>query len=136
MPQRRGPRQCRRHPVGELRVEDQRHQIRVPVEVDQLLLHVTVVDVDRHDPCLQAAQHGLHVLDAVVEVQSEVLAGADAAVDQVMGDAIRRRVELRVRQTALRARARMVDVHERLAARNHVDDRLEQVGKVVLHRSS
>jgi hypothetical protein len=30
----------------------------------------------------------------------------------------------------------MVDVHERLAVRDHVDDRLEQVGKVVLHRSS
>jgi hypothetical protein len=30
----------------------------------------------------------------------------------------------------------MVEVHERLAVRDHVDDRLEQVGKVVLHRSS
>ena len=56
-------------------------EIGVPVEVDQLLLHVAVVDVDRHDPRLEAAEHGLQVLDAVVEVQAEVLAGRDARVD-------------------------------------------------------
>jgi hypothetical protein len=53
-----------------------------------------------------------------------------------MRDAVRGRVQLRVGQAAFRARARVVDVHERLAVRDHVDDRLEQVGNVVLHHSS
>ena len=58
------------------------------------------------------------------------------AVEQVVRDPVGRRVQLRVREPALRAGPGVVDVHERLAVRDHVDDRLEQVGKVVLHRSS
>ncbi len=136
MPQLLRTRPGRRHPVGELGVEDQRHQIRVPVEVHQLLFDVPVVDVDRDDPGLQAAQHRLQVLHPVVEVETEVLTGPYPAVEQMVADAVGRRVQLRVRQTALRARTGMVGVHQRLTAGDDVDDRLEQVGKVVLHRSS
>ena len=60
----------------------------------------------------------------------------DTAVEEVMADPVGRRVQLGIRQPAFRARPRMVDVHQGLAVRHHVDDRLEQVGKVVLHRSS
>jgi hypothetical protein len=136
MPQRRGTWQCRRDPFGELRVEDQCRQIRVPVEVDQLLFHVSVVDVDRHDPRLEAAEDGLEILDAVVEMQPEMLTRAYTAVDQVVGDAVGRRVQFCIGEPALRTRTGVVDVDERLAVGDHVDDRLEQVGKVVLHRSS
>lgn len=120
----------------ELRVEDERRQIRVTVEVDQLLLHVAVVDVDGDDACLHTGQHGLEVLDAVVEVQPEMLAGTDARLDEVVGDAVGRGVELRVREPAFGTCSGMVEVDERLAFRDSVDDRFEQVGKVVLHRSS
>ncbi len=65
-----------------------------------------------------------------------MLAGPHPAVEQVVAHAVGGRVQLRVGQPALRARARVVDVHQRLAAGDDVDDRLEQIGKVVLHRSS
>ncbi len=65
-----------------------------------------------------------------------MLARADARFDEVVGDAVRRGVELRVGEPALGARSGMVEVDQRLAFRDSVDDRFEQVGKVVLHRSS
>ncbi len=65
-----------------------------------------------------------------------MLARPYPAVEQMVADAVGRRVQLRVRQAALRARSGMVDVDECLTVRYDVDDRLEQVGKVVLHRSS
>lgn len=126
----------RRHPLVELAVEDQRREARVPVEVDQLLLHVTVVDVHRHQPRLQGSQDRLEVLDPVVEVQPQVLARAETRVDEVVGDAVGGGVEFGVREAPLGTRTGMVHVQERLAVGDHVDDRLEQVGKVVLHRSS
>ena len=65
-----------------------------------------------------------------------MVAGSDARADQMVGDTVGRGVELRVGEPAFGAGAGVVDVDKRLAVGDHVDDRLEQVGKVVLHRSS
>lgn len=136
MAQARGARGGRRDPLVELAVEDQRRQVGVPVEIDQLFLDVTVVDVHRNDPGLEGPQDRLEILDPVVEVQPQVLARPDPRADQMVGDPVGGGVQLRVREPPLRARTGMVDVQERLAVGHRVDDRLEQVGKVVLHRSS
>ncbi|SCE58840.1 hypothetical protein GA0115253_1078914 [Streptomyces sp. Termitarium-T10T-6] len=136
MAQPRGLRGGRRHPLVELAVEDQRSQVRVSVEVDQLLFDITVVDIHRHDPRLEGSQHRLEVFHPVVEMQPQVLARPDPRVEQVVGDAVGGGVQFRVREPALRARTGVVDVQERLTVGHRVDDRLEQVGKVVLHRSS
>lgn len=65
-----------------------------------------------------------------------MLTGTDARLDEVVGEAVRRGVEFGVGEAALLTRARVIDVHQSLAVRDHVDHRFEQVGKVVLHRSS
>lgn len=96
MPESVRLRQRGRDPPGELGVEDQGREIRVPVEIDQLLLDVPVVDIDRHDPGLEAAEHGLEIFDAVVEVQAEMFAGPEAGVDEVVRDTVGRRVQFRV----------------------------------------
>lgn len=132
----RGLRGRRRHPLVERAVEDKPRQIRVPVEVDQFLFYVAVVDVHRHQPGLERPQDRLEVLDPVVEVQTQVFARPEARADEVVGDPVGGGVQLEEGETPLGARTGMVDVQERLTVGDHVHDRLEQVGKVVLHRSS
>lgn len=65
-----------------------------------------------------------------------MLPGPYPRAQKMVSDAVGRRVQVRVAEAVLGARSGVVDVHERLAVRNHVDHRLEQVRKVVLHRSS
>ncbi len=126
----------RRDACGELPVEDERHQVRVPVQVGQLPLDVAVVDVDRYGADLQAGPERLEVLDAVVEVQADVFAGPYAALVEVVGEPVGRRVELGVGQPAFGPGPRVIGEDQRLAVGHGVDDRFEEVGKVVLHVSS
>ncbi len=85
----------------ELRVHDDRRRPGVVEQVAQLLGDVAVVDVERGDAGLQAAEHRLEVLVAVVQVDGEVvLAGlvagkvgplgvaAEPGADEVVGQPV------------------------------------------------
>src|SRR5690606_41006844 len=56
------------HPRLELGVVHQHPDVGVPVEVEQLVLHVPVVDVDRDGAELERGQQPGDVLDAVAQV--------------------------------------------------------------------
>ena len=45
-------------------------------QVDEFLINVTVVHVEGHDPGLVGAEHGLQVLIAVVEIETDVVLAA------------------------------------------------------------
>ncbi len=60
-------------PRRELGVVDQRAGLGVGEQVDQLLLDVAVVDVERRHPGAVAADHRLEVLVAVAQVDAEVV---------------------------------------------------------------
>src|SRR5438045_2406793 len=105
--QQRQPAFDRRDAGGELPLVDHADQVRVVEQVRQLPLDVAVVHVDGHGPDLQAPQHCLDVLGPVVEVQPDVLAGLYAGVAEVVGDAVRALVELRVVQAAVAAGRRL-----------------------------
>ena len=63
------PRERRR----EARVVHDRARARVAEEVDQLFVDVAVVDVERRGPRLVGPEHPFEVLDAVVEVERDVV---------------------------------------------------------------
>jgi hypothetical protein len=54
-------------------VVDERPALGVVEQVDQLVLDVAVVDVERRHPGPEGAEHRLQVLVAVVEVDAEVV---------------------------------------------------------------
>ena len=65
---------------------DERPGLGVVEEVDEFLLHVAVVHVERRHPGLVGAEHALEVLVAVVEVEPQVvLAGLPALEGVALG---------------------------------------------------
>ena len=110
----------------ELGVEDDGARVGVVEEVPQLLLDVAVVDVDRHRAELERGEHAFEVLDAVVEVQGDVVTGADAAVLQHVREPVGPGVRGRERQAPFTADEGLVGGHG-------VGDALPQVGQVELH---
>ena len=72
----------------ELAVEHDRLGVGVVEEVAQLVLDVAVVHVDRHRAELERGEHALEVLDAVVEVERDVVAGADAEPGEVVREPV------------------------------------------------
>ena len=64
----------------ELPVVDERYEIRVVEEVRELALDVPVVHIDRYRTQLEAAEHRLQVLAAVVQLEPDVVAGCDACI--------------------------------------------------------
>ena len=122
-------RQCPLHvrePWRELTIQHHGLQVRVLEEVPQLLLDVAEVDVDRDRTRLVRTECGLEPLHGVRAVYADVVAGLDAVRHEVVGDAVRRLVELAERAT--------LGAHdERLAIRDRVDRMLEQVRDVVRH---
>ena len=71
-------------------VEHDRLRLRVAKEVDELLLDVAVVHVDRHAARLERAEHALQILVAVVEVERDVVL---ARLPVLEGGAIRMAAE-------------------------------------------
>ena len=110
----------------ELTVEHDRARVGVVEQVAQLVLDVAVVDVDRHRAQLERGEHHFEVLDRVVEVAGDVVAGPDAALGERVGQAGRPRVLLGEGQPAIGA-------HQRLVIGHRVGDAFPQVGEVVLH---
>ena len=90
----------------ELAVEDHGACVGVVEEVPQLLLDVAIVHVDRDRTELERGEHPFEVLDAVVQVQRDVVARADAAAGEHVG-------ELRGALVGLREREPSGPAHER-----------------------
>ena len=111
---------------AELGFENQRDEVGVVEEVAQFLDHVPVVDVDRHDARLEAAEHGLDPFGPVERVDADVLAGDDPDVAQVVRDPVRPLVELPEGEAPVAG-------DDRGAVGNGVGDDLEQVGEVEFH---
>ena len=107
----------------ELSPVQERHHVGILEQVAQLFLDVAEVDVDRYGSRLQAGDERFDVLDRVLQVHTDVLAGADAGGDQMMSEPVRASVELAVR-------APRVAAHHRLALPHRIDDRLEQIGQI------
>lgn len=63
----------RRHAGGELGVVHQRRRLRVGEEVLEFVFHVAIAHVERRHSGAVAVDHGLEVLIAVSQVQTEVV---------------------------------------------------------------
>ena len=109
-----------------LAMVDQRDAVRVFEQVAQLVFDVAEVDVHGDGADLERAERSLDPLVAVVRVDADVVARADAARLQEVREAVRTLVELREREAA-------IAVHERLALRHVVGDALEEVGEIEMH---
>jgi hypothetical protein len=87
-------------------VEDEADEVGVVEDVRQFVRHVPEVDVDRDRPQLEAAEHRLDPLVAVLGVDADVVAHADALGSEVVGDAVRSLVEVaKVRRVSRSTRA-------------------------------
>ena len=126
MAQQRQPVLHGRDAGRELGLVHHRHGVGVVEEVDELLLDVPVVDVDRDRPQLVGGEHRLDELDAVVRVDRDVVALADALGGQVVGQAVRPLLQLGVGLLALAADQRRPIGHR-------VDRVLDEVGEVEGH---
>src|ERR1700720_2860582 len=87
--------------LGEAAVEYQRDEIGVSVELLQLVLHVSVVDIYRDRANLEGSQHRLDVLGSVVKVQPDHVAGTQARRPEVVSQPIGALVQFSVGQPAL-----------------------------------
>jgi hypothetical protein len=111
----------------ELAMEHNRLRVGVVEQVAQLFLDVPVVHVDGDGPELERRQHGFHVLDAVIEVEGDVVARTDALRLEVVGEPVRAVLGVGEGEPSIAA-------HERLVVGHGVDDLLPQVGEVVFHQ--
>ena len=113
-------------PGPELPLVDERLQVRVLEDVRELVLDVAVVDVDPHRAELEDGPERLDPLRAVVRVDADVVAGADALSGEVVGETVGPRLHLLVRPA-------LAFGDEVLALAEGVDRRLEEVGEVEVH---
>ena len=81
-------------PRAELVLEHRRHDIGVVVQVDELVLDVAVVHVDRNGAQLVRREHRLDELDAVVRVDRDVLTLTDAVRREVVRQPVRPLLQL------------------------------------------
>jgi hypothetical protein len=113
-------------PWRELAIVDEGHEIGVVEEVGELVLGVAIVHVDGDGAQLVDREHRLDPLRAVARVDPDVLADSDACGGQVVGEARRPCVELRVASSH-------VSRDERGAPGHRVGHTFEEVGEVQLH---
>ncbi|MBV6508979.1 MAG: hypothetical protein JJLCMIEE_02046 [Acidimicrobiales bacterium] len=109
--------------VGEAAVEHHRHRVGVLPQIEQLVLLVPIVGVDRNQPRFEAGEDGLHVLRAVVEVQADLVLVLSAGGEESGGDAVSPSVELLPAAATL-----ALDLSG--GVRELVGDPLPQLGKV------
>ena len=69
------------------------HHIGVVEEIEQLIIDVAVVDVDRDGANFEAGPHGLDKFVAVVEVEPDLIARADSVCEEMVGDLVGTRLE-------------------------------------------
>ena len=108
-------------------------EIGVVEQVRQLLVDVAEVDVDGDGAELERRQARLHVLVAVIEVTTDVVAGPDAHGRQRMREAVGASVELGERETHLGPCRR--PHHQRLPLGDRPRDGLEDVCHVQSHNA-
>ena len=80
--------------VGERAVEHDGDRVGVVPQVDELVVGVAVVGVDRDEAGLEGGEHRLEVLGAVVEVLRDLVLLGRPGVEQRAGDAVGPAVEL------------------------------------------
>ncbi len=90
-----------RHVRCEGLVGDDGHEIRIVVQVLQLPCHIVVVDVDGYRAQFVRRQHAFQVFAAVVQLQSDVVAAANAEGAPAVGQASRALVQFPEAQLAL-----------------------------------
>jgi hypothetical protein len=135
----RQPRSHTRQRRGEAGVIDDRARVGVREQIDQLLVDVAIVDVERRHPGLEGAEHALEILGAVVEVEREVVLtrfprrqGVTLAVtaeprgSEHVGQAAGALLQLPPRETAIRR-------HDRLAVGDRLGERFVDVSERKLH---
>ena len=110
-------------PFGEGAVEDDRHRVGVLPQVDELVVGVPVVGVDRHQADLEAGEGGLEVLRAVVEVDGHLVLVADPGVEEPPGQVVGPAVQLTPGQGG-------VPMGEGGCVGQHVGHRLPDVSEV------
>ena len=120
------PREHALDAVTQARVEEQHLAVGVLEQVEQLVVGVAVVDVDRDTAHLERRVLRDDVLDPVVEVERDLRIGLKAELDE------------RLRQpgglvVVVAPRETLVAVDERGAVTHLVGDRLPDVGEVNLH---
>ena len=111
---------------GELAVEDEGFEVGVVAEVAELFLDVAEVDVDGGGGELEGGEGALEVLVAVVEVEADAVAGADALLLEVVGELGGARVEVAEGEAA-------VGVDDGFAVGDCVGYGFHEVGELVLH---
>ena len=75
-----------RQPRRELGVEEDRLGVGVFQQVEQFVLDIAVVDVDRHGARLEHAELGLEVFVGVVAIEANLGVGADPGPPERLGD--------------------------------------------------
>ena len=121
---------------GEARVIDHRPGLRVPKQVEQLLVHVAPVDVEGHGARLEGAEHALEILVPVVEIEGDVVlpglvpgeagalaAAAEPVAAQHVGEAPRAVRDLRPAEAPLAE-------HQALALGHRLGDGLVERGEI------
>ena len=110
-------------------MENDGDEVCVVEQVGELGVDVAVVDVDGDGPDLEGAQHAFDVLGAVEQLQTHVVAGADARGQQVVGQSVGSFVELVIGQPATTG-------HHRLVLGDGVGHQLEQITEIERPRRS
>ena len=110
--------------IAELRLHDHADTVGVVVQVAQLVVHVAVVDVDRHCADLEAGEERLDPFGAVHRVDRDVITRPDTDRRKVIGESVRSLVELGVGPA-------LIAGDQRGAVRRGIGHFLEQIGEVV-----
>ena len=91
------------HSVEEVRVDDQRDQPGVVVELGELTGDIAVVDVRGDRAQLERREHRLDVLRPVAHLQPDEVAAAHTVLVQMRGEPVGAVVELRVGEATRRS---------------------------------
>ncbi len=135
----RQPRQDPHERRGEARMVDERRRVGIVEQIDELVLDVPVVDVERGDPGLERPEHRFEVLRTVVEVDPEmVLAGLPIGEGGALAAAPEAAGEQEVRETAaalgdVRPAETPIAMHDAFAVGKRSGERFVDGGEVERH---
>ena len=129
------------HMFGQGTVVQEGPRLRIVQEVDEFLVDVAVVDVERRHPRFVRAEHSLRKLVAVVEVDPQVVLTAAPVVESLaLGVAAETAFDEQVRETPgaageVRVAEPPVAEHDGLPFRDRVRDGFVDGGQVVVQGS-
>ena len=87
----------------ELAIMDTGNHIGIVEDIQQFLLDIAVIYVDRHRPNFKAGQHTLEVFIAVIQVQANMITRPDTLLCQVMGQLVGASIQLRKTESLIPA---------------------------------